>query len=99
MFNYEADDSLKIISAIDEYRICTFKTIMDTINNKIKIRYRSLSREICDDISSLDPINFKDIKNEGLPENAKKKIKFFKSCYYYMRKLATFDGDEFLLLF
>lgn len=37
MFNYEADDSFKNISAIDEYRIGTFQTIMDTINNKIKV--------------------------------------------------------------
>ncbi|KAF0703227.1 zinc finger MYM-type protein 6-like, partial [Aphis craccivora] len=74
MFNYEADDSFKNISAIDEYRIGTFKTIMDTINNKIKVRYGSLSREICADISCLDPKNFEDIKKEGLPENAMKII-------------------------
>lgn len=67
MFNYEAEDSFKNISVIDEYRISTFRTIMDTINNKIKVRYGSLSREICADISCLDPKNFENIKNDGLP--------------------------------
>jgi hypothetical protein len=32
-------DSFKLISAIDECRIRTFKTIMDVLNNEIKIRY------------------------------------------------------------
>jgi hypothetical protein len=44
MFNYEADDSFKNISVIYEYRIGTFQIIMDTIINKIKVRYGSLSR-------------------------------------------------------
>lgn len=74
MWGYELDDSFKNISAIDEYRIGAFQTIMDTINNKIKVRYGSLSLEICADISCLDPKNFEDIKNEGLPENAMKEL-------------------------
>ena len=46
---------------------------MDTINNKIKVRYGSLYREIYEDISYLDQKNFKDIKNEALTENTMKK--------------------------
>lgn len=45
---------------------------MDTINNKIKVRYGS--REICADISCLDPRNFENIKNDGLSEIVMKKI-------------------------
>lgn len=35
MFDYEAGDYLKTVSAIDEYRIGAFQTIVDTINYKI----------------------------------------------------------------
>lgn len=40
----------------------------------MKVRYGSLSRKICADISYLDPKNFDNIKNDGLPKNAIKKL-------------------------
>lgn len=61
VFNYEAGDSFKTVSAIDECRIGAFQTIVDTINYNIKIKYGCLSWDTCADISCSDPKNFKNI--------------------------------------